>query len=146
MGVDAAHERSPSTPGRIVLVSDDADTRIVFCRLAKRWSSRVWVTASVEAGLAFVRERRARVVVLDSGLGVETEKLLVELRGGVDTSRIPIVVFGDDASAYERAALTLLGASAYLPKPLILSEVDRVIQELADRVVQELSDVSPRAT
>ena len=91
----------------------------------------MFVTANAGDGLGITRERIPRLVVLDSSLGVETEKLLVEIRCGVDTSQIPVVVFGGGATAHERAALTLLGANAYLPKPLILSEVDLVAQELS---------------
>jgi len=85
-------------------------------------------------GLELAREHQPLLILLDLNLpDVAGEKVLAELRDDPRTARIPVVVVSADATQRQVRRLLSSGASAYLTKPIDVSELMRHIEDAITR-------------
>jgi CheY-like chemotaxis protein len=81
-------------------------------------------------GVELAREHRPLLILLDLNLpDVPGERVLTELRDDPRTARIPVVVVSADATQRQVRRLMSSGASAYLTKPIDVTELMRHIDD-----------------
>lgn len=87
--------------------------------------------ATGEAGLARARDERPDVILLDLHLGdMSGEEVLRQLLEDPGLRQIPVAVLSADAMAGQVKRLKAAGAAAYLTKPLDVSQVLALLDEL----------------
>jgi signal transduction histidine kinase len=87
--------------------------------------------ATGEAGVARARDQHPDVILLDLHLSdMSGEDVLQQLLADETTRDIPVVVLSADAMAEQVKRLKAAGAAAYLTKPLDVSEVLAMLDEL----------------
>jgi CheY-like chemotaxis protein len=85
-------------------------------------------------GLELAREHEPLLILLDLNLpDVPGERVLAELRDDPRTARIPVVVVSADATQRQVRRLMASGASAYLTKPIDVTELMRHIEDAITR-------------
>lgn len=120
LGVSAADEPAPpgATPGRVLIVDDNADLRDYMRRMLAAVGHDVSVAADGEAALAMAREVRPEVIVSDvmmprlDGFG-----LLAALREDEVLRETPVVLLSARAGEEARVGGLEAGADDYLTKP-----------------------------
>ncbi len=113
---------------RILVIDDDDQLRISFCKLLKEEKYAVVGAASGEAGIEIVRDESLDLVILDMRLpgmnGIETFKQIKQ----IDT-KLPVIIvtaFGTTAIAIEA---TKMGAYDYVLKPFEVPEMLSLIKQ-----------------
>ena len=100
--------------------------------LARRPGIRLVTATHGETALELARERQPELILLDLNLpdmsGVE---VLIRLRAEPATSRIPVVVVTAHEPARTSARLRELAIREYLPKPIVVSRLLELVDELA---------------
>src|SRR5689334_24534845 len=87
--------------------------------------------ATGEAGVARARDEHPGVILLDLHLSdMSGEDVLRQLLDDESTRDIPVAVLSEDAMAEQVNRLKAAGAAAYLTKPLDVSQVLAMIDEL----------------
>ncbi len=108
--------RVPGDPPAIVVVEDDPNIADLVDLYLRQAGFRVYQAATGDAGLAAVRTRDPKLVILDIGLAGDTDGLDVcrSLRAGGD---VPIVILTARDSELDRVLGLELGADDYVTKP-----------------------------
>jgi CheY-like chemotaxis protein/anti-sigma regulatory factor (Ser/Thr protein kinase) len=138
-------ETEPEYHERIVLYVEDNETNVEVMRgiLAQRPQVRLEVSVTGGDGLARIRDVQPDLVLLDMHLpDMHGLQLLRELRGDPLTAGIPVVVVSADALASQIDAALQAGATNYLTKPVGVSEVLAVVDELLDSVETRYGTIS----
>jgi len=118
---------------RLVHYVEDNETNVEVMRgiLAQRPQVELQVTMTGTAGLAAIRARVPDLLLLDMHLpdmnGID---LLRALQADVRTAGIPVVVVSADALAQQIAEAFAAGCSHYLTKPVSVSELLAVVDDL----------------
>ena len=118
---------------RLVHYVEDNETNVEVMRgiLAQRAQVELQVTMTGTAGLAAIRARAPDLLLLDMNLpdmnGID---LLRALQADVRTAGIPVVVVSADALAQQIAEAFAAGCSHYLTKPVNVSELLAVVDDL----------------
>ncbi len=118
---------------RLVHYVEDNETNVEVMRgiLAQRPQVELQVTMTGAAGLAAIRARLPDLLLLDMHLpdmnGID---LLRALQADVRTAGIPVVVVSADALAQQIAEAFAAGCSHYLTKPVSVSELLAVVDDL----------------
>ncbi|AQH04616.1 two-component system sensor histidine kinase/response regulator (plasmid) [Burkholderia sp. KK1] len=120
LGVSAGDEPAPpgATPGRVLIVDDNADLRDYMRRMLAAVGHDVSVAADGEAALAMARDVRPEVIVSDvmmprlDGFG-----LLAALREDEVLRETPVVLLSARAGEEARVGGLEAGADDYLTKP-----------------------------
>jgi len=126
---------SPHYHRRIVHYVEDNETNIEVMRgiLAQRPQVVMDVSVTGLDGLAAIRARRPDVILLDMHLpDINGLELLRHLKSDPDTTDIPVVVVSADALTAQIDAAFQAGAMRYLTKPVSVSELLGVLDELLD--------------
>ena len=90
--------------------------------------------ATGEAGLARARDERPDVILLDLHLAdMSGEEVLRLLSEDVEMRKIPVAVLSADAMPGQVKRLKAAGAVAYLTKPLDVSQVLAMLDDLLSR-------------
>jgi PleD family two-component response regulator len=128
----ARRRRSPTKPGVILYFSGDADCRIAFSRIARRWQGIDLVVTSDRARCRRIALTvKPRLILADDHLpDCDAHALVVELQRSARTARIPVVVLSSDDAT--QARFTRAGAAAWLTKPLNIAEVERTTLALLE--------------
>jgi CheY-like chemotaxis protein len=115
----------------ILCIEDDvANLRLVERLIEKEGHFRLIGALTASLGLQLVREHAPALILLDLNLpDIPGEEVLRRLRADAWTASIPVVVLSADAMPVQIQRLLDQGAVAYLTKPLVLTEVLRVIRE-----------------
>jgi PAS domain S-box-containing protein len=122
---------------RVVHYIEDNETNIEVMRgiLAQRPQVQLEVSTTIAQGLARLVRQRAHLILLDmhlpDGSGLD---VLAALRRDPSLGDVPVVVVSADAMASQIDAALAAGASAYLTKPVSVSEVLRVVDQRLDEV------------
>ncbi|CAN5718652.1 hypothetical protein BH11PSE8_BH11PSE8_35730 [soil metagenome] len=130
----------PATPEyhrRIVHYVEDNETNVEVMRgiLAQRPQVKLEVSVTGLDGLAAMRMNRPDLILLDMHLpDISGMELLRHLKADPSTAAIPIVVVSADALAQQIAAAFEAGATHYLTKPVSVSELLAVLDELLDQM------------
>jgi two-component system nitrogen regulation response regulator GlnG len=113
---------------RILVIDDDDQLRISFCKLLKEEKYAVVGAASGEAGIEIVQNETLDLVILDMRLpgmnGIETFKQIKQM-----DSKLPVIIitaFGTTDIAIEA---TKLGAYDYVLKPFEVPEMLSLIKQ-----------------
>ncbi|MBI5597947.1 MAG: response regulator [Elusimicrobia bacterium] len=120
----------PTRSLAVLVIEDDAGVSEVVRRQLERRGHTVTVAASAEEGLRQVASRAFDCILLDNGLpGDMGITALPEL--AARTQAPIIMITGYPNEDVVKDAL-LLGAKAFLPKPLDLAELERRIVQLCE--------------
>jgi PAS domain S-box-containing protein len=120
---------------RIVHYVEDNETNVEVMRgiLAQRPQVVMDVSVTGLDGLASIRARRPDVILLDMHLpDISGMDLLRHLKSDPTTAGIPVVVVSADALISQIEAAREAGAMRYLTKPVSVSELLGVLDELLD--------------
>jgi PAS domain S-box-containing protein len=120
---------------RFVHYVEDNETNVEVMRgiLAQRPQVLLDVSVTGLDGLAAIRSRRPDVILLDMHLpDISGMELLRHLKSDPATAGIPVVVVSADALAAQVDAALAAGAYRYLTKPVSVSELLSVVDQLLD--------------
>jgi signal transduction histidine kinase/CheY-like chemotaxis protein len=128
-------QRPASAGGRLrVLYIEDnpANVEVVSRFLKRRPGTHLRFESSGQAGLQTARRDRPDLILLDLHLeDLQGEQVLNALRASRATAGIPVVVLSAEADRGIIRRLLANGATAYLTKPLDLSELGDLVDSLA---------------
>jgi CheY-like chemotaxis protein len=115
-----------------VLVIDDEPDVLLLCRLNLQQHGRELLEASEGSrALELARERHPDVIVLDLMLpGMNGFDVLETLKRDASTSDIPVVVLTAKSLRADRERSQELGASGFLTKPFLPSELCAMVDSL----------------
>ena len=115
-----------------VLVVDDEPDVLLLCRLNLQQRGHQLLEASTgSAALELARERHPDVIVLDLMLpGMTGYEVLETLKGDEQTSDIPVLVLTAKSLRADRERSHGLGASGFLTKPFLPSELCELVESL----------------
>jgi PAS domain S-box-containing protein len=121
---------------RIVHYVEDNETNVEVMRgiLAQRAQVQMEVSMNGLEGLRAIRAQSPDLVLLDMHLpDLSGLELLARLKSDPATADIPVVVVSADATAQQIDAALQAGASLYLTKPVSVSELLAVVDDLLER-------------
>lgn len=145
----AAEAPSPSSPVTVLLVDDDADTRLMVRRMLER--TRMFLVVGEAAtgaeGVAMARTRRPAVAVLDVDLpGLSGLQVLPMIRQV--SARTRVVLFSDRVSELKPTQVDRLGADLLVAKSPDLSGLVPALLRMSSEPTEPLllpAAVEPRA-
>jgi PAS domain S-box-containing protein len=118
---------------RVVHYVEDNETNVEVMRgiLAQRSQVELEVSVTGLDGLASIRARRPDVILLDMHLpDINGLELLRHLKNDPTTGAIPVVIVSADAMRSNMDAASAAGAARYLTKPVSVTEMLGVIDEV----------------
>ena len=115
-----------------VLVVDDEPDVLLLCRLNLQQRGHELLEASTgSVALELARERHPDVIVLDLMLpGMTGYEVLETLKWDEQTSDIPVLVLTAKSLRADRERSHGLGASGFLTKPFLPSELCELVESL----------------
>ena len=129
----AAHHGDSATPEppsdgpqhRIVYIEDNvANVRLIERILERRGDVELLATMQGRLGIELAREHQPTAIMLDLHLpDMDGDTVLHLLRADPLTADIPVLVLSADATPNQVRRLLAAGASAYLTKPLDITEL-----------------------
>jgi PAS domain S-box-containing protein len=136
-GGDAALECPPSLAGlRVLVVDDEADTRVLLRAMLERCGSEVMTAASAAEALELFEQSRPDVLVSDIGMPeadgyalISGVRRLEARRGG----RVPAIALTAYARAEDRVRALKAGFQVHVPKPIEPVELVAVVASLTGR-------------
>jgi len=115
----------------ILVIDDDDQLRISFCKLLKEERYNVLSAASGEAGIERVEQNRLDLVILDMRLpgmnGMETFKKIKQI-----DSKLPVIIVTAYGTTEIAIEATKLGAFDYVLKPFEVPEMLVLIRQAID--------------
>ena len=135
--LDALMPAQPGYHRRRVHYVEDNETNVEVMRgiLAQRPQVELQVSIAGTDGLAAIRAHHPDLVLLDMHLpDISGLELLRHLKGDERTADIPVVVVSADALEQQIDAAFEAGASHYLTKPVDVSELLTVLDDLLERI------------
>ena len=115
----------------ILVIDDDDQLRISFCKLLKEERYNVLSAASGEAGIERVEQNRLDLVILDMRLpgmnGMETFKKIKQI-----DSKLPVIIVTAYGTTEIAIEATKLGAYDYVLKPFEVPEMLVLIRQAID--------------
>lgn len=120
--------------GRVLVVDDEPDV-LLLCRLNLQQRGHDLLEASTgSVALELARERRPDVIVLDLMMpGMTGYEVLESLKGDEQTSDIPVLVLTAKSLRADRERSHILGASGFLTKPFLPSELCELVESLVSK-------------
>jgi two-component system phosphate regulon response regulator PhoB len=117
--------------GRVLVVDDEPDV-LLLCRLNLQQRGHELIEASDgSSALELARERHPDVIVLDLMLpGMTGYEVLETLKLDEKTSDIPVLVLTARSLRADRERSHGLGASGFLTKPFLPSELCEMVESL----------------
>ncbi|MDP9492329.1 MAG: response regulator, partial [Actinomycetota bacterium] len=119
-----------------VLVVDDEPDVLLLCRLNLQQRGHELLEASTGSlALELARKRHPDVIVLDLMLpGMTGYEVLETLKGDEQTSGIPVLVLTAKSLRADRERSHGLGASGFLTKPFLPSELCELVESLVPTI------------
>ena len=116
-----------------VLVVDDEPDVLLLCRLnLEQQGFDVLEASNGRSALELLREERPHVVVLDLMMpGMNGYEVLDAIRGDEELRETPILVLTAKSLQADRERTAQMGASAFLTKPFLPSELCELVRSLA---------------
>ena len=133
-------ETAPAAPGApagaglsLLYIEDNpANTEVIARFMVTRPSSRLKIAMSGQAGLDCAVREVPDVILLDVHLpDIPGDLVLNELKSRPATAAIPVVILSADATPVVMRRMLSAGAVAYLTKPVDLSELGGLLDNLA---------------
>jgi CheY-like chemotaxis protein len=130
--------------GRVLVVDDEPDV-LLLCRLNLQQRGHHLLEAPDGAtALELAQEHRPDVIVLDLMLpGIDGYEVLEALRGDEEMARIPVLVLTAKSLRADRERSHGLGASAFLTKPFLPSELCDLVETLVEAGPRDEAQASP---
>ncbi|MBI4422592.1 MAG: response regulator transcription factor [Elusimicrobia bacterium] len=120
----------------LIIEDDEGQAELIEGFLSER-GYRVTVSASAEAGLAFLRSDCPDLLICDLMLpGDSGFSVMKEIRSNPDTSAMPLIVLTALVSEKQRILGLEAGADDYITKPFFLGELGARIEALLRRTVR----------
>ena len=117
----------------ILIVDDEADTRLLVQRILEDRGARVLMAASAQEGLTLIARERVDLMVSDIGMpGMDGYQLIEQVRA-LDSRRsgpLPAIAVTAYARPEDRQRSLLSGYQAHIPKPLEARELIAAIASL----------------
>jgi PAS domain S-box-containing protein len=131
---DAEVQQQNHGPLRVLLVEDDAVNMEVARELLRYRSHRVDAARDGEQALERLRNTRYDVVLMDIRMpGMGGEEAVRRIRAGeAGDPDVPIVAMTAHALRGDRDRFLSEGMDDYLSKPVVLEELDRVLERFSD--------------
>jgi len=143
-GAAADESQRVSTHGaaalRVLVIDDDSVSRVMFTRyLAKLpWSLQVETAASAEEAQMLIECRAPDIVVTDLCMsGADGYEMIEWIRSHPNLILTPVVVTSSIPENVGKQRCLMIGADAYLSKPVSLEAVQRVMTRMVARVRPE---------
>ena len=126
-----ASARDSGVTGTVLYIEDNASNRRLMERvLTRRPGVRLIAAPDGQAGLDLARAEKPDLILLDLHLpDMPGDDVLRRLWEDVRTRAIPVAVLSADATPVQTRRLLAAGATAYLTKPLDISEVLQLLDE-----------------
>jgi signal transduction histidine kinase/CheY-like chemotaxis protein len=143
---EARPARRPKTSGpakeaTLLYIEDNATNIKLIERVLVDRPFILLTAAHGGLGLEIAREHHPDLILLDLHLpGMPGEEVLAHLREDPRTATIPAVVLSADATPKGIERILAAGAEAYLTKPLDISELLRLIDDILERSRPPLHD------
>ena len=130
----------------ILYIEDNLyNVQLVQRLLAQRPQIELLTASQGNVGIHLAQQRRPHLILLDVHLpDIPGYDVFTSLRGDPSTSPIPVIVLSADATPGQNRKFLDAGAFAYMTKPLDLTELLRVIDEITGEAAIA-PDVTPEA-
>lgn len=132
---------------RILYIEDNASNLRLMEQLLQRFPGVELLTATdAFKGLYRARTENPDLIILDINLpGIDGFEALKVLKHDAATAHIPVIALSANAMAYDVERGLRAGFRAYLTKPVTMSELVRVLDQLLERSEEEALTGSPGA-
>jgi two-component system cell cycle response regulator DivK len=124
-----------SATGVRVLIVDDNPLNLELAKEVLEGAGyAVRQAASGAEALAAVRQELPQIILMDIGMPqMDGYAVLKALRGGLATASIPVVAVTSYAMAGDERRAREAGFDGYIPKPIDVRNLPRMVAELLDR-------------
>lgn len=117
--------------GTVLVVEDSLTDMEIMTRHLQQLGLSVVSANSGEEAQAKLHSQKPNLIILDVILpGQSGFELCREIKTDPDTSQIPVVICSTKDTDVDKMWATMLGADAYLPKPVERTELLRTIRQL----------------
>jgi PAS domain S-box-containing protein len=124
--VSTGEPPAPLRPRRVLVIDDEADSRVLLAHLAEECGCRVTVAESGEVGLRLARELQPDLITLDLLMPrMDGWTVLKKLKADPQLCQIPVVVVSVLGNEHRG---TLLPAREVLQKPVSCEDLQRVLK------------------
>ncbi|TMH32834.1 MAG: response regulator [Betaproteobacteria bacterium] len=119
----------------ILIVEDDAESRMLERDILTYSGYRVLEAETAEAGLKLAREARPALILMDIRLpGMDGIAALRELRAEPATCDVPVIAVTASTMSQHRSQIVAAGFSGYHSKPIDIVELVASIRDVLARV------------
>ena len=116
----------------ILFIDDDLGSRVLYEKACTLLGHHPILASSGAQGLAVAEERQPDLIMLDLSLPDEDGMLvLAELRQGLTTAHIPVVIVSAGVTEQDDQISKANGAVAFYNKPVSLSTLQNTIDQFA---------------
>jgi PAS domain S-box-containing protein len=128
----SSQTETPTTHGTVLYIEDNvANLRLLERILSRRPGVTLVSAMQGSQGLELARAHRPDVIILDLHLpDISGDEVLVRLRDDRRTREIPVVILSADATPGQVTRLLARGARAYVTKPLEVSRLLALLDEI----------------
>lgn len=115
----------------VLLVEDSATQIEIMSRYLQQLGFSVVIAKSCEEAQVKLKLQKPNLIILDVILpGQSGFELCREIKTDPDTSQIPVVICSTKDTDVDKLWGSMLGADAYLPKPVEANELVRTIRQV----------------
>ncbi len=115
----------------VLIVDDNADTRVVVRWMLERWGCRVLEAADGQQAYEMTVESRPDLVVMDLSMPVvDGYDAIRSIRGREEFSRLPIIAVTAFDRADSRDGAAAAGCDYFLSKPIDFQRLEVLVEKL----------------
>jgi two-component system CheB/CheR fusion protein len=119
---------------RVVVVEDNADSRVMLCELLEMYGFECKTAETGTAGLLLIDEQKPDVALIDIGLPeIDGLELARRLRADTKYAKTRLVALTGYGQREDRENALSAGFDAHLVKPIEIAELVRLLAELSPR-------------
>lgn len=113
----------------LILIVEDNPKNLKLIRDLLQFKGYQTIEAeTAEAGIDLARQRHPALILMDIQLpGMDGREAMKTLKGDTATQEIPIIALTASAMKGDREALLAEGFDGYIPKPIDIKEVPKVV-------------------
>lgn len=117
--------------GTVLLVEDSTTDREIMSRHLQQLGFSVVIAKNSEEAQSKLQLQKPNLIILDVILpGQSGFELCREIKSDPDTSGIPVVICSTKDTDVDKLWGSMLGADAYLPKPVQANELVKTIKQV----------------